>query len=54
MEAIRIGLSLLFFIMIAALFFGLIRAFVARYLDDFYQKAFEKMRHGFKRTPFND
>lgn len=54
MEAIRIGFILLFFIMIAALFFGLIRALVIRYLDDFYQEAWEKLRHGFKRTPSND
>jgi hypothetical protein len=47
MEYIKIGITILIIIVILSLFFSLIRFFVDKYLSDFYQELFKRIRKTF-------
>lgn len=49
LDALRTGLQLL--LMIAAIVvFGLIRIFVAKYFNEFYENAFKKLNNSFRKV----
>lgn len=50
LDALRTGLQLLLMIAAIVVFFGLIRIFVAKYFNEFYENAFKKLNNSFRKV----